>query len=104
MGKSCFYVGGHMAAKKITIKRKPGVFNAFPACSILSDEVTIGKMDENQMEASFNVSKAEHAIQAQITTEDGRIYRSNSYFSIGGKDVTLYLVIDGSKLKLTYRE
>lgn len=92
-----------MANKKITIKRKEGVFGLFPACAILSDEVKIGNMEENQMEGVFEVSKAEHAIQAQIEGEDGRPYRSNSYFSIGGKDVTLYLSIDGSKLKLVYR-
>ena len=93
-----------MAAKKITIKRKEGVFGTFPFCSILSDETQIGTMEQDQMEASFEVSKAEHAIQAQITGPDGRVYRSNSYFSIGGKDVTLYLTIDGSKLVLKYRD
>lgn len=93
-----------MAAKKITIKRKEGVFPSFPACAILSDETRIGEMKENQMEAVFEVSKAEHAIQAQTEGRDGRLYRSNSYFSIGGKDETLYLTIDGSKLKLTYKE
>ena len=93
-----------MATKNITIKRQEGVFHNFPACVILSDETRIGEMAENQMEAVFAVSKAEHAIQAQTEGRDGRLYRSNSYFSIGGKDETLYLTIDGSKLKLTYRQ
>ena len=93
-----------MAQKRITIKRKEGVFHTFPACLILSDEARIGAMEQDQMEGVFSVSKAEHAIQAQIQGPDGRFYRSNSYFSIGGKDVTLYLTIDGSKLVLTYHE
>lgn len=92
-----------MAKRRLTIQRRAGVFPLFPACVILSDEARIGSMEEGQMEFSCTISKGEHAIQAQIQGEDGRLYRSNSYFSIGGKDVNLFLTIDGSKLLLTIR-
>lgn len=92
-----------MATRKLIIERRKGQFGRFPACAILSDEKRIGEMAQDQMKGEFAISKGEHAIQAQIEGPDGRFYRSNSYFSLGGKDVVLYLTIDGSKLVLAYR-
>lgn len=90
--------------KTLLIQRVPGLFGQPSDTRILADEKVIGEMKADDKESKLEISKGEHAIQAEITASDGRVYRSNVYFTrYGNKDVSLFLKIQGTKLTLLDR-
>lgn len=90
--------------KTLLIQRVPGLFGQPRDTRILSDESLVGEIKADEKEKKLEISKGEHSIQAEISDDGGRKYRSNVYFTqYGNKDVTLYLKIQGSKLTLLDR-
>ena len=93
--------GSHNTCMRtLTIYRRVGPLGGQNDATILSSESVLGVLKTEEEKVELPISKGEHAIQAQIVGDDGRVHRSNVYFATGGKSVTLYLTISGYKLTL----
>lgn len=86
--------------RTLTIHRRIGPLGGQVDATILSSEEQLGVLKAEEEKVELTITKGEHAIQAQLIGEDGRVHRSNVYFATGGKSVVLYLTISGYKLTL----
>lgn len=90
--------------KQVVIKKIVGALGDENDINIIWDEKPLTVFKKGENEISFDITKTERTIQAEIIDESGRSHRSNAYFVLNGKCPTLFLHVNGYRLKLTINE
>lgn len=87
--------------KKITIIRSDENFEMPIDMDIIIDNKPFPiEFKKEQKEVSFELSNSEHAIQVGFKSRE-KDYRSNAYFFLGKKDLTLIMKKSSSRISLT---